>query len=669
MNLNFPTYYTTERPFKNLFRFNSGFYSTFLATPWITSNQYATMPKDADGYPLEIPYTDGGGTQHIVKTVLSDNGYYPQQRLVVLYEGAGTLNCTLPKQNETPGRFEIVVNTTNQILFDIVSSTLGNHIRNIRVLRMADEGANLATAPFHTAFLDKIAPFKCIRFMNWMKTNGSTVTSWSQRTPANWYDQSDNNTAGVAYEYLVELCNITQKDAWICIPHQATNAYMTQMAAFFKNNLNPSLHIWIEYSNEVWNWGFPQSNWVTDNGPSNISYPRRYVERAMNLFSLFETEFGGTTRLRRVLGTQLTNTWVGQEILAHADPTKYDFLSPTGYFSYSGGTCGGSLNASSTALDVINCSQTTFRGFAPLIRQDYWNAKLHRKQIVNYEAGNHMTEFNPSVPYAQALRDAQTNPAIYTLYKEVADSLRLWDSRMIMYFVLASRLGTSVDVFGHLDDIDQVAPYNVIAPKYQAIIEEAAESGNACLSLVSTPLPLEIIDFEGILEKKNAVLTWRVASESNLEHYLVEKSEDGIHFSFLKKIKAKNQNAATYILEDAELEAGKIYYYRLTTTEKDGRTFTSKIVVIKVIQQNSWSIHAYPNPSSDGFIHLDLLSDKSDEVKITLFDQTGRVLSSQQFYYDGNNDLSISLPTQAGFYLLKINYLGEEKYKLMIKSE
>ncbi len=33
MNLNFPTYYTTERPFKNLFRFNSGLYSAYLATP------------------------------------------------------------------------------------------------------------------------------------------------------------------------------------------------------------------------------------------------------------------------------------------------------------------------------------------------------------------------------------------------------------------------------------------------------------------------------------------------------------------------------------------------------------------------------------------------------------------------------------------------------------
>ncbi len=273
---------------------------------------------------------------------------------------------------------------------------------------------------------------------------------------------------------------------------------------------------------------------------------------------------------------------------------------------------------------------------------------------------------NPTVPYAQALRDAQTHPAIYTLYQEVADSLRLWDSRMIMYFVLASRLGNSVDVFGHLDHIDQTAPYTTTAPKYQAIIDEAAESGTACLSLVATSLPLEIIDFEGFLEKKNAVLTWSIAYEHNLAYYTIEKSKDGIHFELFKKVKAQNQEGITYRLEDADLEANTLYYYRLSSAELDGRLQQIGVVTIKVAQPNTWAVKAYPNPTTDGLIQISLASDQSDDVKITLFDQVGRQISHQIQHYDGNTDLSISLPAQQGIYFLKINYLGEEQYRKII---
>lgn len=478
MNLNYPSYYTAERPFKNLFRFNGGFYSTYADTPWISSNEYENMPKNAEGYPLEIPWTDNGGVSHIVKVVVSDNHYYPEDTLVVLYEGQGTLSPTVPMINVSAGRFEIVVNHPGQILFDMYASQLGDPIRNIRVLRKSDEFDDLIAEPFHQAFLDRLQPFQVARFMNWMRINHSTMTTWSERTLPNYYNQSDigTNLGGVAYEYLVQLCNTLQIEPWICIPHQVDDNYIVELAQLFRDNLDPNLTVYIEYSNEVWNWGFQQAHWVTDNGPANLSPPRRYAERATRAMQLFRNEFVQPERVKRILGTQLTNNWVSDEILAHAQPSDYDYLSPSAYFGYPGGSCAGGLNGASTALDVIDCTRQTFYEQYDSWRQDYWNVKMYGKEMVNYEAGNHMTDFNNSVPYADAIREAQTHPAIYDLYQEVIDSLRVLDTRLCMYFVLAARLGNSVDVFGHLDDIDMPPPYHITAPKYQVLLDNIVPS-------------------------------------------------------------------------------------------------------------------------------------------------------------------------------------------------
>jgi hypothetical protein len=49
---------------------------------------------------------------------------------------------------------------TGNIWFHLMASQQGNHVRNIRMLRLADEFAtDLETQPFYSEFLNKIAPF------------------------------------------------------------------------------------------------------------------------------------------------------------------------------------------------------------------------------------------------------------------------------------------------------------------------------------------------------------------------------------------------------------------------------------------------------------------------------------------------------------------------------
>jgi hypothetical protein len=129
-----------------------------------------------------------------------------------------------------------------------------------------------ATNPWNPTFIAELqqAKIKCLRFMDWGPTNGNQVASWSQRISktANHYlsgnsQPLDNGTGcGVAYEWMIDLCNRINADMWVCVPHKTDTAYAFQLATLIKNNLNSTLMVYVEFSNECWNDGFSQTGWL-----------------------------------------------------------------------------------------------------------------------------------------------------------------------------------------------------------------------------------------------------------------------------------------------------------------------------------------------------------------------------------------------------------------------
>jgi len=73
---------------------------------------------------------------------------------------------------------------------------------------------------------------------------------------------------GQAWEYCIEFANATNEDLWINVPINASDNYIYELASLLKNGnqytpgLNPNLHIYVEYANEIWNFGASQGNYV-----------------------------------------------------------------------------------------------------------------------------------------------------------------------------------------------------------------------------------------------------------------------------------------------------------------------------------------------------------------------------------------------------------------------
>jgi len=156
------------------------------------------------------------------------------------------------------------------------------------------------TQVFDPAFVNALAPFGYLRFMDWSGTNtnpgyygdtGHHLLPWSSRSlPTDFYQGVGTNIStnsnvnagawGVSWEYVILLANATNKDIWINIPISATgssdpldptyvvspdtSSYIYNLAHLLKNGnaftgnvgLNPGLHVYLEHSNEVRNSGF-----------------------------------------------------------------------------------------------------------------------------------------------------------------------------------------------------------------------------------------------------------------------------------------------------------------------------------------------------------------------------------------------------------------------------
>ena len=69
---------------------------------------------------------------------------------------------------------------------------------------------------------------------------------------------------GVAWDYAIDLANVSGKDMWINIPCSATDDYVQHLAELMHKNLDPKIKIYIEDSNEVWNAGFSQYGYNRD---------------------------------------------------------------------------------------------------------------------------------------------------------------------------------------------------------------------------------------------------------------------------------------------------------------------------------------------------------------------------------------------------------------------
>jgi hypothetical protein len=138
------------------------------------------------------------------------------------------------------------------------------------------------------------------------------------------------------------------------------------------------------------------------------------------------------------------------------------------------------------------------------------------------------------------------------------------------------------------------------------------------------PLPVTWKSFAVKQSDRRALILWQTASESDLAHFEVWKSEDGTNYQLLSKVATKNPvEGGSYQVVDPNFVIST--YYKVVPVHHDKSTASARIGFLSK-ELESKQVLIYPNPGKDEF-HIQLPGYiNQQEVEVSVSDYTGRQL-------------------------------------------
>ncbi|QFT60476.1 hypothetical protein FIU94_16725 [Sulfitobacter sp. THAF37] len=347
------TDWSTQAPFIDLMK---------TARPWLGHEpgrfggmEYADLLAggflDDDGWPLRKPRSLSSiGTLILTDIPVEAQSLAGGYRLA--FDGKGVIEVTGRAENVRYGDGEVTFDYTpgpGSVDIRIQRINTSDPPRNITVVKQDNLDRFAAGAVFNPDWTARIGQFSALRFMDWMETNNSTLTNWADRPlpgDATW-------SGGVPIEVMVDLANTLETDIWVNVPHLADDDFVRRFAELVKERLDPALKVYVEFSNEVWNWQFEQARWADVQARARWDQQDKWMQyygmRAAEVARLWSGVFAGGDRARLVNVISSQTGWLGLETEALTAPLAvaeglsppaeaFDAYAVTGYFAAGLGT-------------------------------------------------------------------------------------------------------------------------------------------------------------------------------------------------------------------------------------------------------------------------------------------------------------------------------------------
>ncbi|MGK0175308.1 MAG: hypothetical protein ACI9AT_001695 [Ulvibacter sp.] len=174
------------------------------------------------------------------------------------------------------------------------------------------------------------------------------------------------------------------------------------------------------------------------------------------------------------------------------------------------------------------------------------------------------------------------------------------------------------------------------------------------------PLPVELINFNGILEKDNSIkLNWSTASETNNSGFEIEQSVNGFDLNKISFVRGQGASSEikNYEYTDKSAKPGT-NYYRLKQIDFDGHFEYSQVVQV-FVESKETGFRISPNPVQND-IHLFFNKPISDNLTINLFGLDGKILYSEVLPEDLLERTLPAIYLSPGIYFIEISEKGKQ---------
>lgn len=474
------------------------------------------IPVDEDGWPLQDGGTcvyhgaqSNGGTYGLFFTTQNPSVDARTVQVRSIWGAAQITNM----------RYDAATNT---VAYDFVSpsptqlklgfSNTGGGVRDVRLMRPTTENG---TTPYDTSVTftefgtDLLKAFQVVRFNAWLDCiSTNKISEWADRTLPTYSTQTsrtfDGGPTGVAWEYIIQLTNEAEIDMYINLPLLVTDDYIRQLALLIRDNLDPDRKVYVEYSNEVWNFSDPWDaqrnhdlavveaaqpgsplNYDGDANEWAVS-ARRVVTRSVAISQIFREVFGDVQMMTRIRPLLLGQTgggfWEqGLQFLFdyYGSPDHVTEPHPPGYFFYGAGAAAYYRPDPAADIDAIWNSGNFATGAYTenLIAKNASLAAAFGLELCMYEGG-------PEMELGTTRFDAWDDPRMTDLIVRHHNTFSENGGGLFTY--------TEALHWGDVDDVTYSFVHNVEQTNTakMAAIEQLAASERAALTF-GTPVPAQ----------------------------------------------------------------------------------------------------------------------------------------------------------------------------------
>lgn len=466
--------YSPERPFNDAFKQSRDWIST-SGTTW---DDKRPIDVDARGWVKSLK--SGQRARALVNW--GDGLSYPKGEYTVTWIGTGEIDLWPQGGTESStGKGEATLKADpakGGIAVTISKTDPKDPIRDIRVwIPGADRSKR-----FNPLFLERLKGFGTLRFMDWMETNHSKIKTVEERPHP---DDARYTVKGVPAEVMADLCNQVGADAWVNVGHTWSDELVTATATVLRDQLKPTLRVYVEHSNEIWNGIFPQANFVRERGvAAELSKDpfeaqiRWHAQRSVEIHTLFDNVFAAhKDRVVRVLGGWAANSWSTGIMLDHLKRNKWaaDAVAIAPYFGSNLGEPEQRGEVQGMGLpELLKRLEASVDEALVWVKEqkkvtDKYSADTAKVQLISYEGGQHLAGIGPVAEdaHVNTLFDAANRaPGMKALYLRYLKGWKDGGGGLFVHFTSTMRASK----YGRWGAAESMEQPRAQAPKLDALL-------------------------------------------------------------------------------------------------------------------------------------------------------------------------------------------------------
>ena len=192
-----------------------------------------------------------------------------------------------------------------------------------------------------------------------------------------------------------------------------------------------------------------------------------------------------------------------------------------------------------------------------------------------------------------------------------------------------------------------------------------ASTASAAVTVNTMVTPVRFVTVGARKVNQGIAVSWSVADETEVNHYEVEKSFDGINFGVVGSVNYNTAITATnrYDFTDITVNNADKLYYRIRQVDNNQYYMLSSIVMVKTHADKV--LQVWPNPATNQ-VNVNITASTSESTSVDLFDLTGnKLLSKSVLLAPGVNSILVKGLNRIapGVYLLKVYVEGQNNFK------